>query len=155
MSNFQLPLAAYVGSFESSPSLVETLEVALNSRKRSSSLRPEHARRHLLTSFAQDSLSNAALEPLARLIIQAKNNQKLLRQLGVKSWNYELEFKLLSQQMFRLAFLRWLHDRDVLKVKGHTRRALYLYAQAMKEHSKRLELQEVVQALQITNHQAI
>ena len=155
MSNFQLPLTAYVGSFEPSPSLVETLEVALNSRKRSSSYKPEHARRHFLTNFAQQSLSDAELQPLADLLIQARKDQKLLQRLGVKSWSYELETQLLSQPTFRLAFLRWLHDHDVLKVKGGSRRALYRYAQVMKERSKRLELREVVQALQITNHQAI
>jgi hypothetical protein len=154
MANYQLPLTAYVGSFEPSPSLIETLEVALNSRKRSSSFRPEHARRHFLTSFARQSLSDAALQPLADLIIQARKDQKLLHRLGVKSWNYELECNLLSQSTFRLAFLRWLHDYDVLKVKGHSRDTLHRYAQVMKEHSKRLELQQAVQALQITNQQA-
>jgi len=155
MANYQLPISAYVGAFAPSHSLTETLETALNSRKHSSRVKPEHARKYFFSSFARQVAADTPLQSLAQLLVQAARDQKLLLRLGVKSWSYGLESYLLSQSEFRLAFLRWFHAQEVLQVfRRQCSRALLHQGRAIQKHAKKLELREAVKALHVTSQQA-
>lgn len=155
MADYQLPISAYVGTFAPSHSLNEALDTALSSGKRSSRLKPEHARKYFFTSFARQVATMDSLQSIAQLLVQSARNQKMLQRLGVKSWNHELESYLLSQQDFRLTFLRWFRSQDVLRMyRGQSGRSLLRQGRAIERRAKKLELKEAVEALHATYQQS-
>lgn len=82
---YQQPLSAFIGTIEKKESLELALEVALQSEKRRSSWKPEHARKYFFMKFAKHlaqqqcfvSASPELREIVGKLVACAKDQQAI------------------------------------------------------------------------------